>query len=52
MNFRDISQFPKAHYKINVDIKYLNETLDSWNRKETPLILNPEWQRGHVWRTK
>lgn len=49
MKFKDIPQFPKAYYSITSDWKYLEETLDSWDREETPLILNPDFQRGCVW---
>lgn len=49
MKFKDIPQFPQAYYSTHVGLTYLKETLEHWNRPETPLILNPEWQRGHVW---
>lgn len=50
-NFQDIPQFPQAYYKIDVSLDFLNETLEQWNSPDmgNPLILNPEWQRGHVW---
>lgn len=51
MRFRDIPQFPHSYYRIDSDWKYLNEQLESWHRPEmgSPLILNPDFQRGHVW---
>lgn len=47
--FQDIPKFPRAYYRVDVSLKYLPEQLEQWDRKETPLILDPEWQRGHVW---
>ena len=47
--FRDIPQFPKAHYQVNVGLSHLEEHLDYWDRPESPLILDPDFQRGHVW---
>lgn len=49
-NYQDIPQFPQAYYRTDVSFDYLEETLKQWDdRENTPLILNPEWQRGHVW---
>jgi hypothetical protein len=47
--FQDISKFPQAYYSITVTVDSLQSTLDMWNTREDELILNPEWQRGHVW---
>lgn len=49
--FQEIPQFPQAHYRIDVALSYINDCLEQWNRPDmgNPLILNPEWQRGHVW---
>lgn len=49
MRFDDIPQFPRAYYHVNVSLDYLKEHLEQWNDRKSPLILNPEWQRGHVW---
>lgn len=51
MKFKDIPQFPHSYYRVNVEIKYLKEHLEHWDRPDmgSPLIMNPEWQRGHVW---
>ena len=49
MKFADIPQFPQAYYSIHVDLCSLKSTLDHWNERESPLILDPEWQRGRVW---
>jgi hypothetical protein len=50
-NFQEIPQFPKAYYRVDVGWDYLNTTLEHWHNPDmgNPLILNPEWQRGHVW---
>jgi (p)ppGpp synthase/HD superfamily hydrolase len=47
--FQDIPKFPQAYYSITVSINYLKDTLASWSTRENELILNPEWQRGHIW---
>lgn len=49
MRFRDIPQFPQSYYKVDVGLDYLVDHLAHWNYPDAPLILNPEWQRGHVW---
>lgn len=54
MKFRDIVQFPHCHYRIHVNLKEVKEHLEHWDRPDmgNSLILNPEWQRGHVWTKK
>lgn len=50
--FSDIPQFPTSYYTVNVDLQDLQAALDRWNEGRPQgnyLILNPEWQRGHVW---
>jgi hypothetical protein len=47
--FQDIPKFPQAYYSITVTIDHLKSTLELWSTREEELILNPEWQRGHVW---
>lgn len=51
MKFADIPQFPRAYYSVHVSFDYLEHCLNQWDRPETgsPLMLNPEFQRGHVW---
>ncbi len=50
MKFADIRQFPQAYYKIDVNLDYVEDTLNMWNRPApNNLILDPDWQRGHVW---
>lgn len=53
-DFQQIPQFPQAYYRVDVGWDFLNETLDHWHNPDmgNPLILNPEWQRGHVWSEK
>lgn len=50
--FKNIPQFPRAYYQVNVGMKDLKESLGNWNTPESPLILNPDFQRGHVWTKK
>lgn len=51
MKFADIKKFPFSSYKVTVSLNYLEDTLDNYNYPEmgNPLIMNPDWQRGHVW---
>jgi hypothetical protein len=49
MCFKDIEQFPQSHYHVTTTLDYVTEILNNWNERDTPLIMNPEWQRGHVW---
>lgn len=54
MKFEDIPKFPRAYWNTDVDFNYLPRLLESWDERNagSPLILNPEWQRGHVWTKK
>lgn len=49
--FRDIPQFTRAgNYEVDVSWRYLEEHLEHWNdRGHSPLELDPDFQRGHVW---
>lgn len=47
MRFRDIPQFPQAHYKVNIGWAYLDEWLSDYAK--TGLDLDPDFQRAHVW---
>ena len=51
LSFQDIEQFPRSYWYTDCGFDYLEKMLDSWNDRDSgsPLILNPEWQRGHVW---
>jgi len=49
MNFKDIPQFPQAHYQINVSWRYLQDWLEG--EKEIT-DLDPDYQRDHVWTTE
>lgn len=50
MKFTDIPQLltNKANYKVDVGFKYFSKTINQYI-EEYGLILNPEFQRGHVW---
>lgn len=50
MKFTDIPQLltNKANYKVDVGFKYFSKTINQYV-EEYGLILNPEFQRGHVW---
>ena len=54
MKFKDIKQYPRSHYEVHSDWRYLEETLRQWDDKKgitgsLGLNLDPEFQRGHVW---
>jgi hypothetical protein len=47
MHFKDVPQFPRAHYEIDISWGSLEEYL---NKEHSPsLELEPDYQRGHVW---
>lgn len=48
--FKDIPEFTRgAGYRVNVAWRYLEEQLAQYDRPETPLMLDPDFQRAHVW---
>jgi hypothetical protein len=51
--FRDIPQFPRAYYEVDVAWRYLEDHLKSWaddhGGKMGGLNLDPDFQRTHVW---
>lgn len=53
MKFQDISQLKQSHYRINVPLKSLIETLYRYEKSQEKFgykfELNPWFQRGHVW---
>lgn len=49
MKFRDIPQFPRAHYEITVDWSRLERHLSDSKRNGLEIVLEPDYQRGHVW---
>lgn len=49
MKFADIPQFPQSYYQVNVEFNRLYDSIERWSERDSPVILNPEWQRGHVW---
>lgn len=50
MKFSEIPQFltNQANYHVDVGFKYFSKTIQDYI-DEFDLILNPEFQRGHVW---
>lgn len=48
MNFNDIPQFPKSGYQVDVEWHDLLRWIGRHVREEG-LILEPDFQRGHVW---
>lgn len=50
MKFSEIPQFltNRANYHVDVGFKYFSKTIQDYI-DEFGLILNPEFQRGHVW---
>ena len=52
MKLSDIPQLSRAHYHITVTLQEVEHVLGRWGdegKRTCPLILNPEFQRGHVW---
>jgi len=50
LRFRDIPQMTTANYSANVSWNGLEEKLaESWGNLEGEVVLDPEYQRGHVW---
>lgn len=51
MKFQDIPKFPHACYMVHAELTYFVNHLEDWDRPDmgSPLILDPEWQRGHIW---
>ena len=50
MKFSDIPQFPRANYEVNIEWDYLEEHLGTKRGQDRfSLILEPDFQRGHVW---
>jgi len=49
--FRDIPQFPRAYYRVDIGWDFLPKQLEDWNDPDngSPVIMEPEFQRGHVW---
>lgn len=49
MKFKDIPQFTKTgSYQVNMPLTYFVKWLED-NINESGLVLNPDFQRGHVW---
>ena len=53
MRFQDIPQFPRAHYQVDVSWDYLEDHIAHHTNTEcSPLDLEPDVQRAHVWNQK
>lgn len=48
IKFRDVPQFPQAHYEVIAPLGYLAKMVDD-HVKDYGLNLDPDFQRGHVW---
>jgi len=48
MKFRDIPQMTQAHYNVHISWDYLEMWLEK-ERTESPLNMDPPYQRGYVW---
>ncbi len=51
MDFKDIPQYTRdGNYRINVPWDYLEESIKSYQERDPALDLDPDFQRGHVWK--
>jgi|SRR5579859_2125544 len=48
LQFKDIPQFPRAHYEIDCEWRYLEQLLKGYI-DDYGLNLDPDFQRAHVW---
>lgn len=48
MDYKDIPQFPMSRYRTDVDLRYLEDSLNRY-REKFDLDMDPDFQRGHVW---
>lgn len=52
VHFKDIPQFPRAHYQVDVSWDYLADHIEHHTNQDrycAPLDLEPDLQRAHVW---
>lgn len=50
MKFKDIAPFHSyGNYRIDVPLLHLPQQIEQWG-KELGLLMEPDFQRGHVWR--
>jgi len=47
--FNDIPRFPRASYTVDVPWDHLENHLASWDDPKGKLVLDPDFQRAHVW---
>ena len=50
MKYSDIPQYltNRSNYRVDVHLRYLTKAIQEYI-EEDGLILNPDFQRGHVW---
>lgn len=48
MHFRDIPQYPRAHYMVHVSLDYLASHVQGYE-EAYGFTMDPEYQRDHVW---
>ena len=48
MDFRTIPQFPQTAYRVDIPLSGVERNLDLFGADQ-PLVLCPDFQRGHVW---
>ncbi len=47
--FQDISQMSTANYAVNIGWNDLDKQLKTWGNRYNEVILDPDYQRRHVW---
>jgi hypothetical protein len=52
MRFQDIKQFPQAHYEVNISWDYLERWIADHDNDLHKMVLDPDYQRAHVWSKK
>ncbi len=48
MKFRDVPQYPRAHYEVHASLSYIAKMVAD-HEADYGLNLDPDFQRGHVW---
>jgi len=49
ISVQDIPQFPRSNWEVDVGWEYVDRFLDDWRAHEVNVVLEPDYQRGHVW---
>ena len=47
MKFNDIKKFPNIHYRVDIPLDYVAQTIEDYIKEG--LIMDPDFQRGYVW---